>query len=243
MVDASGSPSDGAEEKQGKRKRDGGGSGASISAAKRQKVDGGVADGQSTPAVSAPSDQVTGKGSSRRSSRAVAQQEKKYEVSPLPVTISLSLGKGTVKTQIVAVVPFFTFYIVLRPSSSSAKLTKPRVAAANNNVTKKSPKSSGDQPTRKEIGTLDEYRDLRLRLEKIRHSGVYEGEKRHLYSQMLVKWNYDYEVRLADDEFEAARRLLTQRLLQVAQSSENSGICLQDASPFHRMDILPLSLS
>lgn len=65
------------------------------------------------------------------------------------------------------------------------------------------------------MGTIEEYRALRIRLEKIRHRRIYDGEKRLLYAHKLVKLNYDHEVRLADIEYENARRLLMQRLMQV----------------------------
>uniref|UniRef100_A0A7S2ZSR3 Uncharacterized protein n=1 Tax=Rhodosorus marinus TaxID=101924 RepID=A0A7S2ZSR3_9RHOD len=96
------------------------------------------------------------------------------------------------------------------PQNSAAKTGKSRSPSNNNAKRSPGPRELEDM----EMGTIEEYRALRIRLEKIRHRRIYDGEKRLLYAHKLVKLNYDHEVRLADIEYENARRLLMQRLMQ-----------------------------
>lgn len=63
-------------------------------------------------------------------------------------------------------------------------------------------------------GSMDEYREGCLRLEKLRHSRMYEAEKRRLYSERTIESTYESQVRAAEEDFEAGRRALVTRLLQ-----------------------------
>eukprot|EP00181_Compsopogon_caeruleus_P005132 CAMPEP_0184689948 /NCGR_PEP_ID=MMETSP0312-20130426/30940_1 /TAXON_ID=31354 /ORGANISM="Compsopogon coeruleus, Strain SAG 36.94" /LENGTH=494 /DNA_ID=CAMNT_0027147357 /DNA_START=213 /DNA_END=1697 /DNA_ORIENTATION=+ len=63
-------------------------------------------------------------------------------------------------------------------------------------------------------GSLNELREKCLESERARHSRIFEAEKRRLYAEQVVRWSYAHEVRLVEEEYESARRVLTVRLLQ-----------------------------
>lgn len=61
--------------------------------------------------------------------------------------------------------------------------------------------------------TMDEYREACLKLEKARHSRVYEAEKRLLQMEQTVLSQYENEARRIQEEYEVSRRVATRKAL------------------------------
>lgn len=64
------------------------------------------------------------------------------------------------------------------------------------------------------VGSLDEYRQGCLRLEKARHARMYDAERRLLYHCRTIRNSYDYDVRLAEEEFDQQRRYVAVQMLR-----------------------------
>lgn len=63
-------------------------------------------------------------------------------------------------------------------------------------------------------GSLDEYREGCLKLEKIRHAKVFEAEKRRLFHETSVENEYQRNVHAAVDEYLRLRTTLVMKLLR-----------------------------
>lgn len=63
-------------------------------------------------------------------------------------------------------------------------------------------------------GSLDDYRQGCLRLEKARHARLYDAERRVLYYWRAIRNAYDYDVRLAEEEFDQQRRFIAVQMLR-----------------------------
>lgn len=62
-------------------------------------------------------------------------------------------------------------------------------------------------------GSLDEYREGCLKLEKIRHAKVFEGEKRRLFCENSIESEYQKTVQAVLDEYVKQRNVLVVRML------------------------------
>jgi hypothetical protein len=64
------------------------------------------------------------------------------------------------------------------------------------------------------VGSLDEYRQACLRLEKARHARLYDAERHYLYLSRTVRNTYEFDVRIAEEEFDQQRRNLVVHMLR-----------------------------
>jgi len=64
-------------------------------------------------------------------------------------------------------------------------------------------------------GNVKAYRQQCMVLEKLRHARIFEAQRRRLRGLQRAQWAYDHEVRLSDEQHDAATRIATLNALQL----------------------------
>lgn len=91
------------------------------------------------------------------------------------------------------------------------------------------------------LNELDDYRNECLKLEKVRHTRVYEADKRRLYHENVILTMYEMEVAAIMEDFEQTKRAAVHKMLmdnaeKMRQVDElRYGICKDDWQRRHDM--------
>eukprot|EP00871_Galdieria_phlegrea_P001928 jgi/Galph1/2736/GphlegSOOS_G1424.1 len=129
------------------------------------------------------------------------QEEACIQVPPSSVQEQEYVEQGDVKTMEQNKKPSNS----MEPETIPKKVTRQSAAKLKGNTSRNDPKVIP--------GSLQEYRQRVLHLERIYLNKLYEAERAKLYHSQIAKINCEYDCQLAEEEYELGRRLLITRLL------------------------------